>query len=97
MVDIWLFSPESLASEFVGASITLERKSEEALRNSASPRPNDRAISGSLLGPNIKRATTKITSSSGRPIPNTGNLLTLEVNLAWFRVLWFPNSLDLDL
>ena len=54
------------------ASITDWRRSSEARRNSARPRPSERASSGSFAGPKTRSATTRMTISSGRPMPNTG-------------------------
>src|SRR5213078_451771 len=39
-------------------------------RNSAIALPSERATSGSRFGPSTTSATTRITSSSGIPIPN---------------------------
>jgi len=60
------------SSSMFWAFLNSSEMSPVARRNSARPFPRVRATSGMRLGPRTMSATTMITRSSGRPIPNMG-------------------------
>ena len=63
-------SADSSLSQSLSSTRMLLRKSSEARRNWARPRPRLRATSGSFFGPSTIRATARMMSSSERPISN---------------------------